>query len=71
MRPLLLASVLIWGCGPSLQQIRERELCYGQAEAQAQASVDRECYAAGLSFAQCPAREAIMSQLADDQSRCP
>ena len=69
MRILLLATAL--ACGPSLDQIRVRELCYTRAEAAAQARVDRECYAAGQPFAACPARPDILAQLQREQEACP
>jgi hypothetical protein len=67
---LALLALFALGCGASFEQIRERELCYGQADARAQARVDAECYAQGVSFSACPARTAIMSELQLAQESC-
>ena len=57
------------GCGMSATQVRARDLCYSRAEAAAQARVDDECSAG--SFAECPARHAILDELRRAQEACP
>jgi hypothetical protein len=64
----LLLCVLGPACGPSAEQLRERELCYERAESAAQQRVDTECPG---SFAECAAADGIMAELRQAQEACP
>ena len=50
-----------------------RAACYFVADQHAQARVDHECRIgdAGVSFAECPAHDEIMAELAAAQKNCP
>jgi len=65
-RHVILALAL--ACGPTAEQLRERELCYERAESAAQSRVDSECPG---SFAECPAADGIMAELRQAQEACP
>ena len=49
-----------------------RALCYAAADLRAQARVDAECRIgdAGVAFAECPAHDEIMDELASAQRAC-
>jgi hypothetical protein len=66
MRMILLFALV--GCGPTPEQLREREICYAKAEAAAQERVDTEC---AVSFATCPKGAEILDQLRTAQESCP
>lgn len=61
---LVLALV---GCGLTATQVRERELCYGRAEAAAQKRVDAECPG---KFSECAAADEILGELRTAQEAC-
>lgn len=65
--PLVLAIAA--GCGATLAEVRERDLCYERAETAAQKRVDVECE--GASFSECPAAPAILDDLRKAQEGCP
>jgi hypothetical protein len=62
------AIMLAVACGMTAAQVRERELCYAKAEANAQKRVDTEC---AVSFATCPLAGAILDELRAAQEACP
>lgn len=62
-----ITMVALTGCGLSAVQIRDRNLCYGRADAAAQARVDAEC---SDSFRSCPAAQSILDQLRTEQEAC-
>lgn len=59
-------------CSASQTPPPARLLCYAVADRAAQARVDAECRIgdAGVDFAECPAREEIMSELQAAQEAC-
>lgn len=69
MRALVVLALC--GCGAALPP-PSRALCYAAADQRAQARVDHECRIgdAGVAFAECPAHDDIMAQLAADQQEC-
>jgi hypothetical protein len=68
MRTILGIILASAACGPSVEQLRDRELCYERAEGAAQARVDGECSG---SFATCPAADGILDELRLAQEACP
>jgi hypothetical protein len=73
MRPLLLASVLIWGCGSAALPVPttpDLELCYFRAEDRASVRRGAECPAGREGWLQCPARPAILAELQSAQEAC-
>lgn len=64
----LILVMLLAACGPSLGQLQAREVCYNQAEAEAQHRVDAECSGA---FAQCTNAGDILAELKRKQEACP
>lgn len=61
--------LMLAACGPSAEQLRDRELCYERAETEAQQRVDAECE--GMAFAECPGAHAILDELRRAQEACP
>jgi len=64
----VLVSLASLACGMTATQVAARGRCYEQAEAEAQARVDREC---AESFARCASRDDIMAELRREQEACP
>ncbi len=60
--------VSLTGCGMSAVQVRDRNLCYGRADAAAQKRVDQEC---SDSFTTCLAANDILDELRAAQEACP
>lgn len=65
LKLVVLCGGLLVACGPSAA---ERARCYADADAAAQARVNREC---PVSFDTCPAADSIMDDLQAAQEACP
>lgn len=68
MRTLITLVLTSAACGPSAEQLRDRELCYERAESAAQARVDHECPDL---FTDCPVANDILDELRVAQEACP
>lgn len=68
MRTLVALSISAAACGPTIEQLHERELCYQRAETAAQARVDAECPDL---FTECPVADDILADLRQAQETCP
>jgi hypothetical protein len=65
---LLVATLVAPGCAADGAQ---RQLCYARAEAAAWVDVEHSCFKLGLMWDQCPARERILGELAQEHRSCP
>lgn len=64
------AAWLAVSCGAAtLDQLRERDLCFTRAETEAQKRIDVECE--GTPFAECSAGRAILEDLRKAHEACP
>lgn len=62
---ITILAILLASCGGA-----QRQACYLTAESNADQAVYERCVKRGVTWSECPDREAIMAELASEQSRC-